>query len=115
MPTNYPNSLDILINPTASDTLNSTTVPHAKQHSDLNDAVEAIQTVVGINPAGSHLTVKDRIIAAEQSISEQSVLNGLTDVTINSELADGQVLRYNGNTNAWINYDEEDLVDGGNF
>jgi len=112
MPTNYPNSLDILINPAASDSLNSTTVPHAKQHSDLNDAVEAIQTVVGINPAGSHLTIKDRIIAAEQSISEQSVLNGLTDVTINS-VATGQVLRYNGN--AWINYNEENLVDGGNF
>jgi len=112
MPTNYPNSLDILINPTTSDSLNSTTVPHAKQHSDLNDAVEAIQTVVGINPAGSHLTIKDRIIAAEQSISQQSVLNGLTDVTINS-VATGQVLRYNGN--AWINYDEDDLVDGGNF
>jgi len=112
MPTNYPNSLDILINPTASDSLNSTTVPHVKQHSDLNDAVEAIQTVIGINPAGSHLTIKDRILVAEQSISEQSVLNGLTDVTINS-VATGQVLRYNGN--AWINYNEENLVDGGNF
>ena len=112
MPTNYPNSLDILINPTASDSLNSDIVPHAKQHSDLNDAVEAIQTVVGINPAGSHLTIKDRIIAVEQSISEQSVLNGLTDVTINS-VATGQVLRYNGT--AWINYNEENLVDGGNF
>jgi len=112
MPTNYPHSLDILINPTASDSLNSTTVPHAQQHSDLNDAVEAIQTIVGINPAGSHLTVKDRIIAAEQSISDQSVLNGLTDVTINL-VAAGQVLRYNGN--AWTNYNEDDLVDGGNF
>lgn len=112
MPTNYPNSLDILINPTFSDSLNSPTVPHAEQHSNLNDAVEAIQTVLGINPAGSHLTIKDRIVIAEQSISEQSVLNGLTDVTINS-VATGQVLRYNGNT--WINYDEDDLVDGGNF
>jgi len=58
------------------------------------------------------LTIKDRILVAEQSISEQSVLNGLTDVTINS-VATGQVLRYNGN--AWINYNEENLVDGGNF
>lgn len=112
MATNYPNSLDVLINPTSSDNLNSTTVPHAKQHADLNDAVEAIQTVLGINPAASYLTVKDRIVAAEQSISEQSVLNGLNDVTINSA-ATGQVLRYNGT--AWVNYNEENLVDGGNF
>jgi hypothetical protein len=112
MATNYPNSLDVLINPTSSDSLSSTTVPHAEQHANLNDAVEAIQTVVGINPAGSHLTVKDRIVAAEQAISQQSVLNGLNDVTISSA-ATGQVLRYNGS--AWVNYAEENLVDGGNF
>jgi len=108
----YPAALDNLINPTASDTLNSNTVPHAQQHSDLNDAVEAIQTVLGVSPAGSHLTVKDRIITAETLITQQSVLNGLTDVTINS-VATGQVLRYNGST--WVNYAEENLVDGGSF
>jgi len=112
MATNYPNQLDVLINPTANDKLNSNTVPHHEQHANLNDAVEAIQTVIGLNPAGSHLTVKERIIAVEEDILEQSVLNGLTDVTINS-VTTGQVLRYNGN--AWINYDEENLVDGGSF
>jgi hypothetical protein len=112
MPSQYPAALDNLINPTTSDTLNSVTVPHHLQHANANDALEAIQTVLGINPAGSHLTVKDRIAAAESDILNQSVLNGLTDVTINS-VATGQVLRYNGA--AWVNYDEENLVDGGNF
>jgi hypothetical protein len=101
-----------LINPTANDTLDSVTVPHHSQHANANDALEAIQTVLGVNPAGSHLTVKDRIIAAENNISNQSVLNGLTDVTINS-VNNGQILRYNGAV--WVNYDEENLVDGGNF
>jgi len=112
MPSQYPAALDNLINPTANDTLNSVTVPHHLQHANVNDALEAVQTVLGVSPAGSHLTVKDRIIAAETNILNQSVLNGLTDVTINS-VATGQVLRYNGN--AWINYNEENLVDGGNF
>ena len=112
MPSQYPSALDNLINPTANDALNSVTVPHHLQHANANDALEAIQTVLGINPAGSHLTVKDRMIAAETNISNQSVLNGLTDVTINS-VATGQVLRYNGT--AWVNYNEENLVDGGNF
>jgi hypothetical protein len=112
MATNYPSSLDNFVNPTASDTLNSATVPHAQQHSNLNDAVEAMQTVLGINPAGSHLTVKDRIINAETQISSQSTLNGLTDVTINLTNT-GDVLRYNGTQ--WVNYSEENLVDGGNF
>lgn len=112
MPSQYPAALDNLINPTANDTLNSVTVPHHLQHANANDALEAIQTVLGINPAGTHLTVKDRIVAVENDILNQSVLNGLTDVTINS-VANGQVLRYNGT--AWVNYDEENLVDGGNF
>lgn len=112
MSTNYPASLDNFVNPTPTDTLNSVSVPHHKQHADINDAVEAIETVLGLNPAGSHLTVKDRIIAAESAISTQSVLNGLTDVTI-SDGASGDILRFNGNQ--WVNYSEENLVDGGNF
>lgn len=112
MATSYPGTLDNFVNPTSTDKLNSVTVPHHQQHADLNDAVEAIETVLGLSPAGAHLTVKDRIIAAETAITSQSVLNGLTDVTI-STANPGDVLRYNGS--AWVNYNEENLVDGGNF
>ena len=112
MATNYPNSLDILQNPSATDALNSSLVPHHLQHTNANDAIEALQTVLGVNPAGSHLTVKDRIIATESSISAQSVLNGLTDVTI-SQANTGNILRYNGSQ--WVNYAEGNLTDGGNF
>ena len=112
MATNYPNSLDILINPGATDQLNSGVVPHHLQHANANDAIEAIQTVLGVNPAGSHLTIKDRIVSAENNISTQSVLNGLTDVTIN-QVNTGNVLRYNGSQ--WVNYAEGNLTDRGNF
>lgn len=105
MATNYPNSLDNFINPTSTDSLSSGSVPHAGQHANLNDAMEAVQTVLGLNPAGSHLTIKDRIAASE-------ALNGLTDVTITS-VATGNVLRYNGSK--WVNYVETNLTDGGNF
>ena len=47
MATNYPSSLDNFTNPTADDSLNSDTVPHADQHANLNDAVEALQAKVG--------------------------------------------------------------------
>ena len=112
MSTQYPAALDVLINPTSSDALNSVTVPHHQQHADANDAIEAMQTVIGLNPAGSHLTVKDRIISAETAITAQSVLNGLTDVTITT-VSSGNVLRYNGS--AWVNHPEENLTEGGNF
>lgn len=105
MATNYPNSLDVLQNPSSTDTLDSVTVPHHLQHANANDAIEAVQTVLGINPAGSHLTIKDRIAASE-------ALNGLTDVTITS-VASGNILRYDGTK--WINYAEKDVTDGGNF
>ncbi len=42
---NFPTSLDSLTNPTSSDTLNSP--DHAAQHSNANDAVEALEAKVG--------------------------------------------------------------------
>lgn len=43
--TNFPENLDNLTNPTSTDSLEG----HAQQHSNVNDAIEAIQTKVGIN------------------------------------------------------------------
>tara|TARA_R100000329_G_scaffold147842_1_gene135908 strand:+ start:71 stop:814 length:744 start_codon:yes stop_codon:yes gene_type:complete len=44
MATNFPTSADSLTNPTSSDTLDSP--DHAGQHTDANDAIEAIQTAL---------------------------------------------------------------------
>lgn len=117
MASNYPSQLDVLVNPTASDQLNSVTVPHAKQHADANDAIEAIQTVLGLNPAGTHLTIKDRIVELESNSS----LNMLTDVTISNTVVAKDILIYNGSQ--WVNKSVESLMDnsaelsinGGNF
>src|ERR1035437_7242296 len=43
---NFPTSLDTLTNPTATD--NMAAVPHHTQHSNANDAIEAIEAKVGI-------------------------------------------------------------------
>jgi hypothetical protein len=112
----YPLALDNLINPSASDSLNSNTVPHHLQHANLNDAVEAIQTVLGVTPAGSHLTVKDRISSIESNISS---INGLGDVTItDAGLKDILVYTESG----WVNKSLSNLtksadisINGGNF
>jgi hypothetical protein len=112
MSTAYPDAIDEFINPSANDTLDSSTVPHAEQHAKANDAIVAIQSVLGANPAGSYSTVKDRIIAVEETAATQSYLDGLLDVTILT-VAPGDLLRYTGTE--WANYPEENLVDGGNF
>lgn len=45
---NFPNGLDTLTNPTSTDKLDSVTVPHHEQHSNANDAIEALQVKVGV-------------------------------------------------------------------
>lgn len=44
----YPTSLDAFNNPTSTSNLNSSGVEHHLQHSDANDAIEAIETRIGI-------------------------------------------------------------------
>jgi len=46
MASTYPTSLDAFTNPTSTDLL--TAPSHAQQHSDINDAVEALETKVAI-------------------------------------------------------------------
>lgn len=44
MPINYPNSLDSLSNPSGSDYQDI--IPHGAQHSNANDAIEALEAKV---------------------------------------------------------------------
>lgn len=51
MTTAFPGAIDAFTNPTANDPLDSVTVPHASQHANINDAVEAIETAIGTTAA----------------------------------------------------------------
>lgn len=87
MSTSYPAGLDTFTNPTSSDTLDSPS--HSQQHSDANDAIEAIQAELGTDPAGSYATVKARIEdlpqgilgAATKTADQASIGASLTDLT----------------------------------
>ena len=46
MTTAYPGAIDTFVNPTATDPMDSGTVPHATQHANVNDAVAAMQAVL---------------------------------------------------------------------
>lgn len=59
MATSYPGALDSLTNPTGTDYQD--TVPHAAQHANANDAIEAIQAELGVDPAGPNTTVVERM------------------------------------------------------
>jgi hypothetical protein len=49
--TAFPGAIDAFTNPVAADPLDSVTVPHASQHANINDAVEAIETAIGTTAA----------------------------------------------------------------
>lgn len=47
MSTNFPTSLDSLTNPLSTDTM--VAVSHSSQHSNVNDAIEALEAKIGVN------------------------------------------------------------------
>jgi hypothetical protein len=49
MATTFPTALDTLQNPTSTTPTNSSTLSHAAQHANANDAIEAIQSKIGID------------------------------------------------------------------
>jgi hypothetical protein len=66
MSTNFPTTIDSLTNPLSTDTLDSPS--HSDQHSDLNDAVEALETKVGADSSAvtsSHDYKIDTLEAAQ--------------------------------------------------
>ena len=92
MATNYPGAVDSFVNPTATDTLDSATVPHAAQHDNINDAMSAVQVTLGVNPQGSSATVVARLTALDSTVSGKAATNqtmyvGTTALTINRSSA----------------------------
>lgn len=67
MATNYPTSIDTFTNPAGTATLASP--DHASQHTNINDAVAAIETELGTLPKGSKASVKARLDAVDVSFN----------------------------------------------
>ena len=83
MASNFPGSLDTFTNPTSADALDSVSVPHATQHSDLNDAVEALQAKVGAN-SSAVTTSHDYKIAQLEAISHGKILQVVSTAKLDS-------------------------------
>ena len=81
MATNFPTSLDSLTNPAAGDSQSSPS--HAAQHSNVNDAVEALQAKVGVD--GSAVTGSLDYKVANQGlvlVKSQAIGSGAASVTV---------------------------------
>ena len=78
MATNFPTSIDALVNPIATDSL--ATVNHAEQHANANDAIEALEAKVGVTNSAvtSSLDYRVRNINATTALVSGSTVIGHT-------------------------------------
>lgn len=79
MSTAYPGALDVLANPAPTDDV--AVVPHSAQHTNANDAIEAIEATLGINPQGASVTVKARLDANDTAVAAKATTSALTTHT----------------------------------
>lgn len=79
MSTNFPSALDTFTNPNGSDSLNAAAVPHAEQHANANDAIEALQAKVGIN--GSAVQEMKYHVRTDEITKHTDVQQGIRQIT----------------------------------
>ncbi len=86
MAINFPTSLDALTNPLPTDPENSVTVPHARQHSDVNDAVEALEAKVGIDSSAVTSSHDYKIAANASAITSEATARAGADTTLQGNI-----------------------------
>lgn len=96
MAINYPTSLDNFTNPTSTDQVASVTVPHATQHANANDAIEALEAKVGADGSAvttSHDYKLGEVISTDKAVGKtatQTLTNKtLTSPTITNKTSTG--------------------------
>jgi hypothetical protein len=90
MATSFPNSIDQLINPNGSDALSAPS--HSDQHTNANDAIEALEAKVGVNGSQDPTSLTYKVSSIEttlndvtnntDAISELFGLEGNNDLTV---------------------------------
>ena len=95
MATNFPTSLDNLSNPEGSDPVNNPS--HAVQHANVNDAIEALETKVGVNNSAVTTSLDYRV---KQLETNPTYTNEMAQDAVAAALAAGT------HTNITINYND---------
>lgn len=83
MAINYPTSLDTLTNPTSGQGLNSPS--HAAQHSNANDAIEALEAKVGANSSAvttSHDYKLSAVTGSDKALTSGTSTQSVTNLTL---------------------------------
>lgn len=100
MAISFPTGLDDFINPTSTDATNSLTVPHAAQHANINDAVEALEAKVGIDNSAVTTSHDYKIAANATAITTEASARASADTTLQSNINSEATARAAGDTAA---------------
>ena len=87
MATNFPTNLDSLTNPISTDSMS--VVPHADQHANANDAIEALEAKVGVN--SSAVTTSHDYKLSEVTSTDKAVGKTTTQTLTNKTLTAPQI------------------------
>jgi len=108
----FPITLDQLLNPTGVDSVQL--VPHAAQHSNANDAIEALETKVGVNNSTDVASIDYKV----RDLISKIYTNEMAQDTIAAALAAGThtniTVGYDDVANSLsltANYDDEEVMD----
>jgi hypothetical protein len=99
MATSYPTSLDALTNPTSSDSMSSPS--HSGQHADANDAIEALQTKVGVDSSAVTTSLDYRVTQLESGGGSMT-----TSATAPSSPSDGDMWYDTSTGRTYVYYDD---------
>lgn len=116
MSTAFPGGIDNFINPAPTTDLDGGGTPalvHSKQHSDSNDAIEAIETTVGVtgsaDPASLTFKVTDALAIAVGAGSAAATAQGTANTAL---AAAGLWTRDAPNTRTYLSNTSDDLISG---
>jgi hypothetical protein len=104
MSINFPGTIDVFVNPSGTSTLNDP--DHSLQHSDANDAIEAIEAVIGTTAGTSVL--KD-FSAGEFAVRQEGGTVSPGTLTINDAILGSPTLTsplYQGLIDGWVSANE---------
>jgi len=96
MATNFPTSLDALTNPQGTDSVAA--VPHAAQHANANDAIEALEAKVGANNSAVTTSLDYRIRTLESASVDTEAIQDIVGGMVTGNTENNIVVDYNDTT-----------------
>ena len=101
--TTFPTSLDNFTNPTASSNMTDVGVLHADQHTNANDAIEAIESVIGTTNSVDSASVEYRLARKQPSIALSGAPASASAVGVaGSIVVSGGFIYVCTATNTWV-------------